>query len=246
MTARTIHDPDHGDGAGSAGEDAPAELVQVLRERTQPLHTKAERTGIINDVLRGRATRYGYAMLLRNLLPAYQSMEQGLERFRGKSGVGGAARTELYRAQALRLDLEALYGKRWEDSLPLLPEGEQYGTRVAAAANGDGRRLIAHAYTRYLGDLSGGRIMKKMLAGLLKLEPAELSFYEFPDIPDPEGFKQAYRHALNRAAKEIGDRDDVIDEAMAAFGLNIAVSEAVRNTGGALYQSDTLSVEQTV
>jgi heme oxygenase len=230
----------------SAGADAPAELVLVLRERTQPLHTRAERTGIINEVLRGRATRYGYAMLLRNLLPAYQSMEQGLERFRGKPGTGGVARTELYRAPALRLDLEALYGFRWERSLPLLPEGEQYGARVAAAADGDGCRLIAHAYTRYLGDLSGGRIMKKMLAGLLKLEPAELSFYEFPDIPDPEGFKHAYRHALNRAATEIGDLDDVIDETMAAFELNIAVSEAVRNTCGALSLSDTPSVEQTV
>ena len=239
MTARTILDPDQGDGAGSAGADAPAELVQVLRERTQPLHTKAERTGIINEVLRGRATRYGYAMFLRNLLPAYQSMEHGLERFRGKPGAGGAARTELYRAQALRLDLEALYGVHWEHALPLLPEGEQYVTRVTAAANGDGARLIAHAYTRYLGDLSGGRIMKKMLASLLELEPAELSFYDFPEIPDPDGFKHAYRHALNRAATEVGDLDEVIEEAMAAFELNIAVSEAVRKTDGALSHSDT-------
>jgi heme oxygenase len=242
MTAQAIHGPDHGNGAECARATAPAELVHVLRERTQALHRKAERTGIINEVLRGRATRYGYAMLLRNLLPAYQNLEHGLGRYQGKPGVGGAARAEVYRAAALRSDLVALYGNRWEDLLPLLPEGEQYATRVSAAAHGQGERLIAHAYTRYLGDLSGGQIMKRMLAGLLNLEPSELSFYDFPDIADLELFKHAYRHALNCAATEISDLDVVVNEAMTAFELNVAVSESVQRTGGAISQSDTPSV----
>jgi heme oxygenase (biliverdin-producing, ferredoxin) len=231
MTVRTIHDPDNCGGASYAGADAPADLTGILRIRTQALHTKAERSGVINDILRGQATRYAYAMLLRNLLPAYQRMEQGLEQLREKPGVGAVARREVYRAEALQSDLQAFYGDRWDHSLPLLPEGEQYGRRVAEAANGDGVRLIAHAYTRYLGDLSGGQIMKRMLARLLKLEPRELSFHEFPGIADADAFKRDYRHALNRAAAELVDVEVVIEEAMVAFELNIAVSEAVQKVG---------------
>jgi heme oxygenase len=241
MTARTIHDPDDGDGAPYSGAHARADLAEILRERTQVVHTRAERSGVINDVLRGRATRYAYAMLLRNLLPAYQSMEHGLEQFREKPGVGAVARREVYRAEALQSDLQALYGDRWDHSLPLLPEGEQYGRRVAEAAKGDGARLIAHAYTRYLGDLSGGQIMKRMLARLLKLEPRELSFHEFPGIADADAFKRDYRQALNRAAAELVDVKGVIEEVMVAFELNIAVSEAVQKVGAAMSPSGIAS-----
>jgi heme oxygenase len=234
MTARTIHDPDNGGGASGAGADAPADLTEILRIRTQALHTRAERSGVINDILHGRATRYAYALLLRNLLPAYETMEQGLERLRAQPGIGAVARRELYRAEALEADLRALHGDQWQQSLPLLPEGEQYRRRVAEAADGDGARLIAHAYTRYLGDLSGGQIMKRLLARLLQLEPQQLSFHEFPGIADAGEFKRDFRQALNRAAAESVDIDGVIEEAMAAFELNIAVSEAVQKVDAAI------------
>ncbi len=64
--------------------DAPsASVVTALYLRTKTLHVEAERTGIIRDLLRGEASREGYILLLRNLLPAYREMEQGLERHRG-------------------------------------------------------------------------------------------------------------------------------------------------------------------
>jgi len=58
-------------------------IVTALYLRTKALHVEAERTGIIRDLLRGEATREGYVLLLRNLLPAYRAMEQGLVRHRG-------------------------------------------------------------------------------------------------------------------------------------------------------------------
>ncbi len=64
----------------------PASLVTALYLRTKALHVEAERTGIIRDLLRAEASRDGYILLLRNLLPAYRAMEQGLERHRGSSG----------------------------------------------------------------------------------------------------------------------------------------------------------------
>jgi len=97
----------------------------------------------------------------------------------------------------------------------------------ARAAAGDGSRLIAHAYIRYLGDLYGGQILRRILARSLGLGAPSLSFYDFPAIADAEAFKAGYRAALDQAALEIEDCAGVVEEAALAFELNIAVSMAV-------------------
>lgn len=206
--------------------DPPAGLASALRRATAAVHRQAERSGIIHEILHGRIDRRGYALYLRNLLPAYRALERGLEGHRGTPGVRELALPQLYRAGPIADDLAALAGPGWDGDLPLLPAGAAYGRRIAAAAEGDGARLVAHAYTRYLGDLSGGRILGRLIAR----NPAMtgLAFHDFPDIADPEAFKAAYRAALDRAGREIANLDGVIAEAQAAFGANIAVSEAVQ------------------
>jgi len=204
-----------------------APLSEALRERTRELHVEAERSGIVREILRGRATRYGYALLLRNLVPAYEHLERALEA-QPSAAVGAMAMPELYRSGALRADLAGLYGPQWHRSLALLPAGERYGHRVAAAGRGDGARLIGHAYARYLGDLSGGRILRRLLARSLGLGPAALSLYDFPAIAEPEAFKAGWRQTLDRVAGAIDDVEDVVEEAAVAFALNIEVSRAVR------------------
>ena len=228
MTRATSHGANDADIAVREPAPPAGDLANSLRERTHALHTRAERSGIINDVLCGKASRYGYALLLRNLLPAYRQMEAGLEQHRETPGVQAFARREVYRAQALEADLQALYGVEWARSLALLPAGEQYGLRVAVAAEGDGGQLIGHAYARYLGDLSGGQIMRRLLARAPGLGSHELSFYDFPDIGDVGAFKLNYRNALDQVAAEIADTESIVLGATSAFELNIAVSEAVQ------------------
>jgi len=212
----------------SSGAGGAVSLTASMRDGTRELHTRAERSGIINDILRGKASRYGYALFLRNLLPAYEQLEAALEARRDALPVSAAARRELYRAPSIRSDLNALTDGDWERTLALLPSGETYALRIAAVAHDQGGRLIAHAYARYFGDLSGGQVLKRLLARAPGLQPAELSFYDFKDIVDTEDFKQRYREAINNSAAAIADVPAVVDEAMAAFALNIAVSEDVQ------------------
>lgn len=204
-------------------------LADQLRERTHRLHVTAERSGIMRDLLRGQATAFGHALLLRNLLPAYERLEEGLEQHRSSPGVRAIVRPAVYRSDALRSDLEGLYGGDWSRDLPLLAEGASYARRIAAAARGNGARLMGHAYTRYLGDLNGGQILKRLLSQSLALPACKLSFYDFPEIADLEGFKTSYREAIDSAATEIDDVSGVIEEAAAAFQHNIEVSRAVRD-----------------
>jgi heme oxygenase (biliverdin-producing, ferredoxin) len=202
-------------------------VVTALYFRTKALHTEAERTGIIRDLLRGSASRDGYVALLRNLLPAYQALEQGLEIHRDSPGLAALAQYRLDRAPALQSDLLALGGADWADSLPLLPAGKAYAARITEAAEGDGARLIAHAYTRYLGDLSGGQILRRLLAKSIGLQPDQLSFYDFPRFADLTALKTDYRQALDHAGAQLADPQPVVEEGVIAFSLNIALSCAV-------------------
>lgn len=207
---------------------APASLSSTLRDRTQNLHRRAERTGIVSDLLRGRATRRGYAIFLRNLHPVYRQLEMGLERRRASPAIAALARREVYRASAIAADLVSLSGADWPDRLPLTTAGRDYADRVAASAEGSGDGVIGHAYVRYFGDLNGGQILKRRLEISVGLPAEGLSFYDFPQIDDRETFLRSYRDALDQSARWIRDPDEVINAALEAFSLNIRLSQAVQ------------------
>ena len=215
--------------ATATKSSSPASVVTALYLRTKALHLEAERTGIIRDLLRGEASRDDYALLLRNLLPAYQAMEHGLEHHRGSAILKTLANYRLDRAPAIESDLAALCGTRWSHDIPLLPAGEIYASRITQAAKGNGAKLIAHAYTRYLGDLSGGQILQRLLARTLELRPTELSFYDFPGLSDLDALKADYRKALDQAGALAGDPDAVVEEGAVAFLLNIDLSCAIQS-----------------
>lgn len=184
------------------------------------------------DILKGEASRDDYVLFLRNLLPAYRELEAGLERHAGSAVLGELEAYRLSRAPAIEADLETLSGPDWETRVPLLPAAEAYAAKIADAASGDGSRLIAHAYTRYLGDLNGGQILSRLLVKALALAPNELSFYDFSTFADPDALKTDYRLAIDRAGDTASDISSVIEEGALAFSLNIALAEAVQQAAG--------------
>ena len=213
--------------AATADGPLPLSVVTALYLRTKALHAEAERTGIIRSLLRGEAGRAGYILFLRNLLPAYRAMERGLERHRSSPGIALLSRYRLERTLAIETDLAALCGERWIEDIPLLAAGDIYAKRVSHAADGDGLRLIAHAYTRYLGDLSGGQILQRLLARSLGLRPLELTFYDFPHFSDLDVLKADYRRALEEAGALASDPQALVEEGAIAFSMNIDISCAV-------------------
>jgi heme oxygenase len=217
--------------AGAAAQSAAAATLReaglacAFRLHVRALHTRAERSGIIADILRGNAELGALKLLLRNLLPCYEAMEAALERHSGSALLGGIVRPELFRSASIREDLRTLGGAA---ALPLLPAGAAYADAVKACAKGDGRRLIAHAYARYLGDLSGGMILQRRLAPL----GGALRFHAFPAIADVEAYKVGYRAAIDFCGGMLEDWSAVLDEAAAAFRYNIELSMAVKGVLG--------------
>ncbi len=144
-------------------------FLAALRDATHSLHTEAEKSGFVHDLLKGRATRAGYTLWLRNLQPAYEALERGLEALRDRPAFGSLAVPAVYRTAALESDLAALCGASWRASASTLAEGDAYARRIASIAS-DPARLAAHAYVRYLGDLNGGQVVGRIVARSLEIE----------------------------------------------------------------------------
>jgi heme oxygenase len=209
---------------------APIGLADRLKHATHRLHREAERSGFIRDLLNHRGTLPGYVLFLRNLLPVYEALEDGL----GAQASAGRplaklARPELYRSAALRSDLAQVAGADWQSKVPVLDAASAYAERVRQASSADdGAGLAGHAYVRYLGDLNGGQILARLLARDLALPETALSFYAFPAFADLQAAATAYRNDLDRLGAAPGlDLAAVEAEAIASFEGAIALSKAV-------------------
>lgn len=201
----------------------------ALRDATFALHREAERTGFVADLIRGRATREGYARYLANLSPVYGALEHALTRgWSADSILTPMLAPALHRSAALQADLGAITGGQQPSSLVLLPEAHAYAAAIRAAADArSGPRVMAHAYARYLGDLSGGQILKPLLGRTLQLTPDMLTFYDFPGLDDLGRAKQSIRTALDTIVVGSPDGDDLIEEAKLAFRQTILLSVAL-------------------
>jgi heme oxygenase (biliverdin-producing, ferredoxin) len=205
----------------------PAGLVARLRDRTRDLHREAERSGILRELLHRRASRAGYALLLRNLHPVYAAMEGALILHRGAPGVRRIPHG-LGRMHAIESDLRALAGEDWETTLPLLKAAAGYAVQIVTSVQRLPGTLIAHAYVRYLGDLSGGQVLKRLLAEAPGLAADELSFYDFGGEVGTASRTAAYLGAIDAAGRELQPRlEEIVEESAEAFRWNIRLSEAV-------------------
>ena len=196
-----------------------------MRDRTAELHISAERSGVVAALLQGQVTQVDYALYLRNLLPVYQALEHALERRVDRPAFAALAQRSLYRSDCLLADLGDLVGPAWASNLALLPSAERYAARITLTAGDE--RLAAHCYTRYLGDLNGGKLVARCLVKHFGSDFRAIAFSQFPGIANLPAFRTAYRASLDRVSDMLGDVGAVVEEAAIAFELSIALSTEV-------------------
>ena len=200
-------------------------LSQRLAQATRTLHRRAESSGIMPALLRGQLGRDTYGLLLRNLQALYAALESALDRNALSPWVAPVRMPVLYRSQALRDDLVTLAGAGWQ-ALPLAPSMHRYVEHLALQSPARPQLLAAHAYVRYMGDLSGGQVLRSVVARSLDLpEGVGTAFYDFPAVTDLAAAKAQFRSALDHLPVDAAGASAMVDEAIDGFARHVELFE---------------------
>jgi len=221
------------------------ELATMLKEGTKKSHTMAENVGFVKCFLKGVVEKNSYRNLVANLYFVYSAMEEEMAKHTDHPIVSKIYFPELNRKESLEQDLQYYFGNNWQETVAPSPAGEAYINRIREVSAQSPELLVAHSYTRYLGDLSGGQILKGIAQRAMNLEEGEgTSFYEFDEISDEKAFKDKYRAALNSLPIDQTTADRIVDEANDAFGLNMKLfkeleGNLIKGIGTMLFNSLT-------
>ena len=220
-------------------------LATKLRVGTKKSHTMAENVGFVKCFLKGVVEKNSYRNLVGNLYFVYSAMEEEMERHRQHPLLSKIYFQELNRKKSLEQDLSYYYGTNWREQVSASPAAEEYVSRIREVSANSPELLIAHSYTRYLGDLSGGQILKGIAQRGMNLSEGQgTAFYEFNDIPDEKEFKTTYRQAMNDLPIDDATADKIVDEANAAFAMNMKMFQElngnlIKAVGQMLFNSIT-------
>ena len=196
-------------------------FAKELKEGTKKSHSAAENTAFVKSFLRGVISKESYRTLVSDLYFVYSALEEDFRIFKNDPVLGALYLPELERVTALETDLRYYYGPIWRSIVKPSEACQRYVDRIHEVAKTEPELLIGHHYTRYLGDLSGGQILKGKAQKALNLKDEGLSFYEFGKIDDAKIYKTKYRSILDELPLTESQQNSIITEANYAFRLNM-------------------------
>lgn len=202
-----------------------SELSRKLREGTQKAHTIIEGVGFLSCFLKGVVEKKSYRALLSNFYFLYSLMEEEMQRHCNHPILSKIYFPELHRKESLEQDLSFYYGSNWRQQIRLSPAGEAYIQHIKEISDSQPELLVGFFYARYLGDLSGGQILKRIAQKAMNLTEEGLAFYEFKTISDINSFKSHYRRCLDEILVDDATANQIVDAANEAFNLNMKLYE---------------------
>ncbi|KAA1469687.1 hypothetical protein DENSPDRAFT_816810 [Dentipellis sp. KUC8613] len=230
--------------ATTADLDLELPVATLLRTGTAAAHTSAETSQGAGWLTRGELDKEEYVRFLIMLYHVYHTLEQALDQHASHPVLSPIynptllARTApLYSDISYLLDTppaalpeHPLFSELQTSPHPALAEYTARLRTLAAAPNP--APLLAHAYVRYLGDLSGGQVIRRRVAKAYGLEDEGgegVRFYQFDKLGgggeaglgDMRKIKDWYRDGMNSGVADDKDlKVTILAEANKAFELN--------------------------
>lgn len=220
----------HGHGnphAAAAEHTGPKPFSQVIRESSWGDHSDSEGATFMEDIMRGVATKQDYIDLVIQHYFMYVALEAAATQLATRDDAELLHPAALVRLPALEEDLEFLVGADWREQIAAVPATAAYAARITEIAEeGWAAGIIAHHYTRYLGDLSGGQMIAKRVAKQHGFDDGRgISFYNFAELGDLAEFKTNYRTVLDSLGDTLDEAEQkrMCDEVRQAYAFNTQV-----------------------
>lgn len=195
-------------------DDQVTSLSSLLRTGSQAEHTAAESSSFMSELLAGRVNAAGYAHYLVLLRRVYEALEGTAATLTMDPLAAAVIDPVIERLAAIDADLD-----HWGRVEVASPAADAYVDRIRASGSWGGL-FVAHHYTRYLGDLSGGQAIGRILSREFGLDGVGVAFYEFAGVPKPKLYKDAYRSRLDALPLDVAERERVLAEVKTVFSLN--------------------------
>jgi len=204
-------------------------LSGVLRAATWGSHEEVESGPLEQALVDGTLRRDVYADLLAQSWAVYVAIEELAPAMADDPTAGPFVRPEVARTAHVERDLAFYWGPAWRDRVDLVAPTQAYVERIRTVAATDPVAWIAHGYTRYLADLSGGLVIDRAITDAYGLEQDGRWLYRF-DLPagvSPATWKAAYRQLLDVLDLEPADAVRLLEEALVAYQCNIRLNDAL-------------------
>jgi heme oxygenase len=210
----------------TASPETKAQLSVLMRDGSRSEHEAAEGSSFMEELLAGKLSPEGYLVYLRRLRDIYEAMEDIAQTLTDDPIAGVLIDSKLDRLGSIDADIE-YWAERTEGSEVIDPKSAAVDAYVARLRESGswGGLFVAHHYTRYLGDLSGGQAIGKILSRAYELDGRGVAFYDFPEIEKLKPYKDGYRTNLDSLEMSEDDKLRLLEEVKVAFNLNQALFE---------------------
>ncbi|HEX7132443.1 MAG TPA: biliverdin-producing heme oxygenase [Iamia sp.] len=198
-------------------DPAAVRFSTTLRERTMADHGDAEGSTLMSELVGGTLDRARMGDMLAQHLLVYRALETAARDLAGDPVVAPFLLPGLERTEALEADVRLLLGADALSSVVARPGTAAYVARLEAVGSWAGG-FVAHHYTRYLGDLSGGQHIRRIVEKAYPDLP--IRFYTFEAIESPKALKDRYRELLDEAPWSADEQDRIVAEVRQAYRLN--------------------------
>jgi heme oxygenase len=212
-------------------------LALMLDDGTRKSHSFAQNTDFVSGFFKGLGSRESFSALVTSLYFVYTAMEEAMD-VTTNENVQIMDDRALRRVESLEQDLKYLLGDNLKSQIQPSPATKAYVKRIHEISQATGTDendksylLLAHMYTRYLGDLFGGQMMGGMATRSLQLEKGNgVAFYTFNDISSVNNYITDWYERLNQLDLTQKQKEEIVDEANYVFSLNIGILQELEGS----------------
>lgn len=197
-----------------------------IRNRSNVLHKAAENSGFNQRLLNKNASVESYTEYIYNLCYVYEAIENNLNKYKNIEDVKPFVTPEIYRSELIKKDVNALSNN---NKIEVLSSTLAYVDRINSISEKNPKLLIAHAYTRFLADLFGGRIFYSLLKDHYQIGDEALNYYVYEDLKDIKAYVMNYHSMLNNLSFNETEKEEFVLEVCNSYIYNIGISNELNS-----------------